>query len=141
MKTFFRKHWFPLILLALTGGFFAHHLVMSHITPLPQGFQPFETAAFERDLNAGRPLAVHIFAGWCITCRIQKDILETAARDVPGIHYYVVDYDRQPAAREYLGQPAQSTLLLYKNGRLHSRMVPQPGEKGQLQVLLRNLKT
>lgn len=73
----------------------------------PQGFAAAQAA--------GRPILVHIEAGWCPTCAVQRPILakleaRPACKD---LQVFNVDFDTQKAAVRAFGATMQSTLIAF----------------------------
>lgn len=48
-------------------------------------------------INNGRPVIVEFYASWCPLCKPMLPIFETLSIDVPGVDFYKVDVDAQPA--------------------------------------------
>lgn len=80
---------------------------------------PFDSARYDADLKAGKPILVAVHAPWCSTCRAQAPILkevlsQKAFMSVTLIH---VDFDSQKPALKQLGVQRQSTLIVFKDGK------------------------
>lgn len=65
-----------------------------------------------RDLrNAAQPAVVNVFASWCLSCRVEQDMLARLARE-SGAPLYGIDYkDKRPLAAAWLkkyGNPFQA---------------------------------
>jgi thioredoxin len=85
----------------------------------------YEPRSFEEALASGRPIVVHVHAGWCPVCRAQKPVLETLAKDkaFEGVELVTVDFDKD---KEFLRKhrvPTQSVILAFKNGKEVARIL------------------
>jgi thioredoxin len=85
----------------------------------------YETRSFEEELASGRPIVVHVYAGWCPVCRAQKPVIEALAKDraFEGVKFVTVDFDKD---REFLRAHRvanQSIILGFKNGQEVARLI------------------
>jgi thioredoxin 1 len=85
----------------------------------------YEARSFEEALASGRPIVVHVYAGWCPVCRAQKPVLEELAKDkaFEGVKYVTVDFDKD---KEFLRRhrvATQSVILAFKNGQEVARIL------------------
>src|SRR6056297_227245 len=103
------------ILLALAAAFLA-------IPALPAGAAG---DVFETVVAAGEPVLVDVTASWCPVCRIQQDILARLSADpkFAGIRVLSVDFDTRRDVVRALGARAQSTLILFADGKEINRSV------------------
>lgn len=86
--------------------------------------KPYEEATVKKAIAAGRPVVLHVFAGWCLQCRAQEAILaDLAARtkDYDGIAFFRVAYGDQADVVKALDVP-RSTLIAYRHGKETGRM-------------------
>jgi thioredoxin 1 len=87
--------------------------------------EPYEPRSFEQALASGRPIIVHVYAGWCPVCRAQKPILEALEKDkaFEGIKFVVVDFDKDKEFLQKYRVPTQSVILAFKNGHEVTRIL------------------
>ena len=83
--------------------------------------QSFNGASVAGLVASGKPVVIHVYAGWCLQCRAQASILNdlAAKKAYGGVTVYRIDHS-SPAAKA-LGVP-RSTLIAYKGGKEVSRM-------------------
>lgn len=76
----------------------------------------YEPNAFQKALDAGEPILVHVTAPWCGECKAQKPIVAALAQTATfsGLTIFDVDYDTQKDALRQLKVQKQSTLIVYK---------------------------
>lgn len=76
---------------------------------------PFDAASFAAAQAAGKPVLVHIWAGWCPICAKQTPILKTLAADPANANLTIfrVDFDAQKDVVRALGADHQSTLIAF----------------------------
>jgi thioredoxin 1 len=89
------------------------------------GSKPFDLAAFDAAVNSGKPVLVEISAPWCPICKTQKPILAKLLADPKYKDFtaFEIDFDSGKANVRKLGATAQSTLLVYKDGKEVGRSV------------------
>jgi thioredoxin 1 len=77
----------------------------------------YEPAAFQAALDTGKPVLVHVTAGWCGECKAQKPIVAALAErpEFKALTIFDVDFDTQKDALRRLNVPMQSTLVVFKN--------------------------
>ncbi|MGL5734368.1 MAG: thioredoxin family protein [Beijerinckiaceae bacterium] len=82
-------------------------------------YDDYSPQAFERLLAARRSFIVHVHAEWCSACRMQEARLKTLLVDpaIRALPFVRVDFDRDGDFRRRYRVTAQSTLLVFKNGR------------------------
>jgi thioredoxin 1 len=75
----------------------------------------YTPAAFAAAQQAGRPILVHIEAGWCPTCAKQRPILAQleATPQCADLQVFNVDFDRQKDVVRRFGATMQSTLIAF----------------------------
>ena len=102
-----------------------------------QSPQPFSQAAFATALSAGKPVLVHVTAGWCPTCRAQKAVLAKLEDDprFKDIVVFDVDFDAQKPVVATFKARSQSTLVVFKGGVETARSVGQT-DPGVIDALL-----
>jgi thioredoxin 1 len=92
-----------------------------------QSPEPFRQETFAAALAAGKPILVHVTAGWCPTCRAQKAIL-AKLENVPRFRDILVldvDFDAQKPVVAAFKARSQSTLVVFKGGVEIARAVGQ----------------
>ncbi len=110
--------------------------LLATLAVLPLGFvapafaqspQPFSQDAFAAALAAGKPILVHVTAGWCPTCRAQKAVLAKLENDprFKDILVFDVDFDAQKPVVAAFKARSQSTLVVFKGGVETARAVGQ----------------
>jgi thioredoxin 1 len=107
------------LLAALSLGFAAPALAQSP--------EPFRQETFAAALAAGKPILVHVTAGWCPTCRAQKAILAKLENDPRFRDILVLDFDfdaQKPVVAAFKAR-SQSTLVVFKGGVEIARAVGQ----------------
>jgi len=79
---------------------------------------PFDQAAYDAALTAGKPMLVEISAPWCPTCRAQKAVLDELLTDpkFADLVHLDVDFDTRKDVVRALGARTQSTLIVYSDG-------------------------
>lgn len=87
--------------------------------------EPFDAAAFDAALAAGKPIVVEITAPWCPICKIQKPALGKLLADprYKGLTLYEIDFDSGKDQIRKLGATSQSTLIVFKDGKEVGRSV------------------
>lgn len=98
--------------------------------------QPYDAAAVNAAIKSGKPVVVHVYAGWCLQCHAQASILErlSAAGRYGDIAFFRVDYDRQKDVVKALGVP-RSTLIAFRGGKEVDRMSWGTSEASVVAVL------
>lgn len=84
--------------------------------------KPYDAAAADKAIKAGRSVVLHVHAPWCLQCRAQASIL--ASLNDPAyakLEIFRVDYDGQKSVVDALKAP-RSTLIAYKGGKEATRM-------------------
>jgi thioredoxin 1 len=100
--------------------------------------QGYDQAAFEGLMKSGKPTLVLIHADWCPTCRAQAVIVSELLKS-PGLSSITalrVDFDQQARVVKAFGATAQSTLIVFKNGREIARSVGD-SHRESIEALLR----
>lgn len=83
------------------------------------GERPFERAAFENALAAGKPVVVDFQASWCPTCKAQKPIVDALLKEPrrKDLTLFAADYDTEAALKKKLRVSQQSTFVVFKGGK------------------------
>jgi thiol-disulfide isomerase/thioredoxin len=91
---------------------------------------PFERAAFEAALKAGKPVLVDISATWCITCKQQHIVLDKlfATPKFAGFTVFAIDYDTEKDLMRSFGAQSRATLIVFKDGKEVGRSSWQTSE-------------
>jgi thioredoxin-like negative regulator of GroEL len=81
----------------------------------PSAFTP---AAFQAAQQAGKPILIHVNAGWCPTCAQQRPILDKLehSAELGNLTVFTVDFDSQKDALHEFNVQQQSTLIVF-NGK------------------------
>lgn len=90
-----------------------------------EGSKPYDPAAFDAALKSGKPVLVEISAPWCPICKTQKPIIGKLLGDpkFKDMTAFELDFDSGKAEVRRLGANAQSTLIVYKDGKEVGRSV------------------
>jgi thiol-disulfide isomerase/thioredoxin len=85
---------------------------------------PDTMQGFDQAVAAGGPVLVHITAGWCTECQLQKPVVARllATPDFKDMKEFKVDFDAQKDVLKRLHVQSQSTLVVYKGGKEVDRM-------------------
>lgn len=90
-----------------------------HMTPAAAA-EPttFTDGAFQAAQQAGKPILVHVNAGWCPTCAQQRPILDKFehSAELGDLTVFTVDFDSQKDVLRELNVQEQSTLIVF-NGK------------------------
>jgi len=96
----------------------------------------FSTAAFQAAQRAGKPILIHVHAGWCPVCRRQQPIVQQIAGDPAhrDLVIFTLDYDGQKTEQRPLRVQKQSTLIAFRGHRETGRVVGEtnPGRLAAL---------
>jgi thioredoxin len=101
-------------------------LVLAGLFPTwPSIAERYDPRSFEDALASGRPIVVHVYAGWCPVCRAQKPVLDVLAKDkaFEGVKFVAVDFDRDKDFLRAHRITFQSIILGFKNGREVARLI------------------
>ncbi|MBI3514702.1 MAG: thioredoxin family protein [Proteobacteria bacterium] len=79
--------------------------------------RPYEPAVFERALEAGQPILVHVTAPWCVECELQRPIVAALAEqpEYKDLTIFDVDFDTQKGALRRFKVRMQSTLVIFRD--------------------------
>ena len=82
------------------------------------------SGAFDKAVAQGAPLLLDFWAPWCGPCRMQGPILDEVAKAVgPKALVAKVNVDEEPQLAAQFGVQSIPTLVVLKDGRIHTRMV------------------
>jgi thioredoxin 1 len=76
---------------------------------------PFTQQAFNDAQKAGKPILVHVWASWCLTCKAQAPTLSQITADPASkdLLIFKVDFDAQKDVVKNFGVRMQSTLIVF----------------------------
>ena len=77
----------------------------------------------EEVLQAGKPVLVDFWAGWCGPCQKLGPIVEEVAAEVPDTKVGKVNVDEQNRLASEYGVMSIPTLILFRDGKEVSRSV------------------
>ena len=99
--------------------------------------RPFDKAAYDAALAAGRPMLVEITAPWCPTCRAQKQVMGKLLTEPRFADLLIleIDFDSQKQLVRAFGARMQSTLIVYSGGKEVGRSVGET-DPGRIEALL-----
>lgn len=86
---------------------------------LANGFKPYTKATFDQALKSGKPVLVHVHAGWCPVCVKQETVFNELS-NTPAfgkLTAFVVDFDRHVDFKKEYGINNQSVVLVFKGGK------------------------
>lgn len=89
------------------------------INPVWAANIPFEQASFSKLLTQGKPVVLHIHAGWCPTCRAQDAVLADLLpmAEFKNLPVMRVDFDNEKSLLRTYKVRNQSTFIVFKNGK------------------------
>jgi len=98
----------------------------------------YNAASFNNALKKGKTVVVHVHADWCITCVRQEKPLkaELSKPAFSKVRAYQVNYDRDKAFLNKYRINSQSTILVFKKGRVVAKSVGQTS-RGVISAVLR----
>lgn len=87
--------------------------------------KPFDAAAMVADQKAGKPVMLEVSAPWCPTCKVQKSVISTLAKNpaYAKMTIYEVDFDSRKDILRLFNVQQQSTLIVYKGEKETGRSV------------------
>jgi thioredoxin 1 len=100
--------------------------------------QPYEKAAVDRAIASGKPVAIEVYASWCLTCLAQASAID-ALKDKPefrNIAFYRVDLDAQKEAVKALDSP-RSTIIVYRGGKEIARQSWGASQEDVMKILMK----
>lgn len=91
----------------------------------------FDHRLFAEDLSERRTVFVAVHADWCPTCRAQEPVMTRLMRDLAfkDTIGYVVNFDREHRFLSTYQVRAQSTLIVFRDGREVARSVGETDEQ------------
>jgi thioredoxin 1 len=99
--------------------------------------KPYDEAAVKKAIASGRPVVLHVYAPWCLQCRMQDSILSdlsSRSKDYEGISFFRVSYGDQADVVKALDVP-RSTFIAYRRGKETGRMSWGMTEQSVVDVL------
>lgn len=87
--------------------------------------KPYSQQEFDALAQAGKPVVVDVTAPWCPTCKAQKPIIDSLAKQpaYKDVTILTVDFDSEKNILKQYKVSMQSTLIGFKAGREVTRSV------------------
>lgn len=85
----------------------------------------FSQQDFDSLAQAGKPVIVDVSAPWCPTCKAQKPIVDSLAKQAAykDVTILTVDFDSEKTVLKQFKVNMQSTLIAFKGGKETARSV------------------
>lgn len=85
----------------------------------------FSQQDFDRLAQAGKPVVVDVSAPWCPTCKAQKPIVDSLAKQpaYKDVTIFTVDFDSEKTVLKQFKVNMQSTLIAFNGGKETARSV------------------
>lgn len=85
----------------------------------------FSQQDFDRLAQAGKPVVVDVSAPWCPTCKAQKPIVDSLAKQpaYKDVTIFTVDFDSGKTVLKQFKVNMQSTLIAFNGGKETARSV------------------
>jgi len=83
-------------------------------------------------LGSGTPVLVDFWAEWCVPCHMVSPVVEEIGREKDDLAVAKLNIDENPDATRRYGVMSIPTLILFKDGEEHARVV---GARGKDAVL------
>lgn len=117
----------------LAASFFLMSMASAHA--LTQ--TAYSEAAFKAAQAEGKPVAVHVTAPWCGTCKAQHQALDSLKdnTELKSVTVYTVDFDSQGDVWKALNARSQSTIIAFSGSKETGRVVGETGAKSIEAVL------
>lgn len=95
------------------------------------GEVPYNKAAFDAAVAAGKPVVVDFQASWCPTCKAQKPLVDALLLEPrrKGLTLFAADYDSEAALKKQLHVSQQSTFVVFKSGKEVGRSTGQTNKQ------------
>jgi thiol-disulfide isomerase/thioredoxin len=102
----------------------------------------YDAAAFKDAQAAGKPVAVHISAPWCPTCKEQHQVIDDLAKnpEYADLTLFEVDFDGQKDVVKGFGATMQSTIIAFSGPKETGRLVGDASPEGIGRVLTSSLQ-
>lgn len=87
--------------------------------------KPYSQQEFDALAQAGKPVVVDVSAPWCPTCKAQKPIVDSLAKQpaYKDVTIFMVDFDSEKNILKQFKVNMQSTLIGFKAGQETARSV------------------
>lgn len=87
---------------------------------------PYSPEAVSQALSEKKAIAFDFYADWCPTCKAQaKSIEKLKSSPKLDVTLFIVDFDKNVALRKQLKVAAQSTIVVFKEGKESARLIGQ----------------
>jgi thioredoxin 1 len=99
----------------------------------------FDQTHYESMRDKGQPFAVVFRADRCAACRAQAPMLEqlTQMQEFKGITLFVANFDTEKVLKKSLGITANSTIVVFRNGKETARSIGDTQEDSLSEILRR----
>jgi len=103
---------------------------------------PFDQKLFDELRNSGKPSAIHVYATWCGTCKVQTGIITPllAEPEFASLTLLKVDFAKEKALLEKLGVSDRSTLIAYRGATEAGRSVADMNKESIAGLLRKTLE-
>ena len=90
------------------------------------GVPEFDDSNFDAEvLNSSNPVLVDFWAPWCGPCRQIAPVIEQLAGENAGVKIGKLNVDVAPNAAQSYGVSSIPTLMIFKNGEVVDRLLPE----------------
>lgn len=89
---------------------------------------------FEQDTSNGVAL-IDFWATWCGPCRMQSPVVEALSEEMPGVNFYKLDVDQNPATARQFRIMSIPTLMVKKDGEVVDQIVGYHSKEQLKQIL------
>ena len=77
---------------------------------------------FEQDTQQGVVL-IDFWATWCGPCRMQSPVVDALSEQMPGVAFYKMDVDENPATPQQFRIMSIPTLMIKKDGQVVDQLI------------------
>lgn len=77
---------------------------------------------FEQDTQQGVVL-IDFWATWCGPCRMQSPVVDALSEQMPGVAFYKMDVDENPATPQQFQIMSIPTLMIKKDGQVVDQLI------------------